>query len=123
MNCKLQCLCLVVQDLVKRFHITANGVLHGTNILKDIICRDIFGIDHAANIQPVDDLRISHAVYLRHRFQTAVLLLCKKRQENILLIHICQTYKRLCMRKSFLHQKIPVGSVTIDNRHSGQDLA
>ena len=49
--------------------------------------------------------------------------LCKKRQENILLIHICQTYKRLCMRKSFLHQKIPVGSVTIDNRHSRQDLA
>ena len=55
---ELQSFRLVIQDLVKGFHITSNGVLHGPHISEDHIGGQIFGINYASDIQLVDNVRI-----------------------------------------------------------------
>ena len=53
---------LIVQDFIKGFYVAADGVLPGADILKNIVGRQIFGVDDASNIQAVDNVVKGDAV-------------------------------------------------------------
>ena len=78
MDGKFQSLGLVVQNLIEGFHVASDGVLHGPDVLENVIRRNVFRIDHTADIQSVDDLRIRHTIYFGDGLQPFGLLLGKK---------------------------------------------
>ena len=64
---KLQGFCLAVQNVVQGLHIASDGVLGGSYILQNIICCNIFRINHTSNIQAVNNIVVGQTVYLRYQ--------------------------------------------------------
>ena len=65
---EFQSLRLIIKNMIKGFHITSDGVLHGPHISEDHIGGEIFGINHASDIQLVNDVRIGQTVDFGHQF-------------------------------------------------------
>ena len=115
MNGKFQGFRLIIQNMVKSFHIASDSVLHCPDITEDGISRNIFRINNAADIQIVNNICIRKTVYLGDE-----LGLChcfrKQGKENVFLIKISQRNEGFHCFQTFLDQKGTVCAIAVDDR-------
>ena len=100
--------------MIKSFDIASDTVLHGTYILKNIVCGNIFGINYASDIQIVDHVVEGKTVYFGNQFGIGDRF-GKKSQEYIFFIQVCEGYECFCSGKPFFHKERTVRTVAIDD--------
>ena len=111
---KFQSLRPVIQNMVERLYIAANGILHGTHVLENIVGSQIFGINDAAQIQLLNQVIEGQAVYFCDNFGGGNIL-GKEAEEYIFLIQVGQSDKAFRHIETLFHQKFPIGTVAADD--------
>ena len=118
---KFQCLHAVVQDAVQRLDVVARLVLQGADVLHDVVTGHVLGVDHAAQIQPGQNIVKFQTVDLGHQFAVGVLF-GKQGQQHVLFVDVGQRHKGLGRFQTLGKQKLAVGAVLIQDLCAGQLL-
>ena len=101
--------------MIQGLHITSNGILSCSYILQNIICSNVFRVNNTSDVLTVNNIVIGKSVYLGNQLGIRNSL-CEKGKENILLVHIGQSYKGLSTFQPLFQKKGTVCAVTINNR-------
>ena len=112
-----------VQNVVQRFYVVAaDGIFHSPDIAQNIVCCNIFGINHTSQIQFLHNIVKGNAGDLGNQLGIGVFL-GKQRQQNVFLITLYRGHKGLCLGQSLLKQQLFICTVTADDGSFRQKLA
>ena len=84
---KFQCLHAVVQYAVQSLDVVARLVLQGADVLHDVVTGHVLRVDHAAQIQPGQNIVKFQTVDLGHQLAVRVLF-GKQGQQHVLLVDV-----------------------------------
>ena len=89
MDVELQCLYLILNQMIQCFHIAAKRILHGTYISCNIFGCNKLRIDQTAKLEVINDIPKGNPVDLGDDFCLGAALR-KQRQKDISFVNACQ---------------------------------
>ena len=112
----------VIEQMIERLDVAADGVLARAHIGDDRLRRDVLGIDDAAQLQTLDDVVERDAVDLGDRLEAGHAL-GVEREQDVLLVEARQRHKRLRRADALLLEQLLVAAVAADDHGLGQQRA